>query len=102
MPVPSAPVSPNPELKTNFTRNVCQQATMCRELFKLAREGQQWRQQRAPKPRLVTGTRFQQWSFFLVAAFWLYLRWDTALTSNVLCFRCNFSALQHVLTAPGA
>jgi len=54
------------------------QATMCRELFKLAREGQQQRQshhqQRPRRRRPVVGTRFQQWYFFFAAAFWLYLR----------------------------
>lgn len=48
---------------------------MCRELFKLAREGQQQRHQhRQRRRRRVIGTRFQQWYFFMAAAFWLYLR----------------------------
>lgn len=54
---------------------VVTQATMCRELFKLARDGQQQHQRRPrPRPKSVLGTRFQQWSFFAVAAFWMYLR----------------------------
>lgn len=52
------------------------QATMCRELFKLARSDQQQRQpqQRSRRKRPVTSTHFQQWYFFLTAAFWMYLR----------------------------
>ncbi len=55
---------------------------MCRELFKLARDGQQQQQrqshhhQRQRRQRPVIGTRFQQWYFFMAAAFWLYLRYE--------------------------
>jgi hypothetical protein len=55
---------------------------MCRELFKLARDGQQQQQHhRRPRPRpsAVLGTRFQQWSFFCIAAFWMYLRWGATI-----------------------
>ena len=45
---------------------------MCRELFKLARQG-------LVGERAVTGTRAQQWYFFFTAAFWLYLRCPLAI-----------------------
>jgi hypothetical protein len=62
------------------------QATMCRELFKLARDGQQQQHHRRPRPRpnAVLGTRFQQWSFFCIAAFWMYLRWGHAVAYIIL------------------
>lgn len=43
------------------------QVLMCRELFKLARQG-------LMGERPVAGTKAQQWYFFSTAAFWLYLR----------------------------
>jgi hypothetical protein len=58
---------------------------MCRELFKLARDGQQQQQHhRRPRPRpsAVLGTRFQQWSFFCIAAFWMYLRWGAEVSGR--------------------
>ena len=46
---------------------------MCRELFKVARAGQ-LRQQQRQRRKPAIGVRFQQWYFFFVAAFWMYLR----------------------------
>ena len=40
---------------------------MCKELFKLARAAQ-------PAERPVSGSKFLQWYFFGVAAFWMYFR----------------------------
>lgn len=56
------------------------QATMCRELFKLARDGQQSQRRQRPRPTAILGTRFQQWSFFCIAAFWMYLRCSFVLS----------------------
>ena len=46
------------------------QGAMVRELFKLAEKSQ--REQTKPAGH----GRLQQWYFFMVAAFWMYFRWD--------------------------
>lgn len=48
------------------TALVCLQVLMVRELFALARVAQQ--------ERKLPGFRAQQWFFFIVAAFWMYIR----------------------------
>ena len=42
---------------------------MCRELFKLARQGGLGK-----RPVPLAAAKGQQWYFFFTAAFWLYLR----------------------------
>lgn len=51
------------------------QGLMCRELFALAEKSQK----QQPKP--AGQGRFQQWYFFMVAAFWMYFR--SALMSTL-------------------
>ena len=49
-----------------YCRMYCLQAMMVKEVFKLARHAQ--------AERKLPGFRAQQWYYFFVAAFWVYIR----------------------------
>jgi hypothetical protein len=66
----------------------CLQAMMVKEVFKLARHAQ--------AERKLPGFRAQQWYYFFVAAFWVYIRCALLIVllparANAWCLHCGNS-----------
>ena len=59
-----------------YCRMYCLQAMMVKEVFKLARHAQ--------AERKLPGFRAQQWYYFFVAAFWVYIRCARCCTAGVM------------------